>query len=110
MHLRFTKQLYIIIVLYTRQKQNKCVLKSDICIVCAKKIHIFMLIRESDRFKQVRELLYQTTPISKDDLAMEYEVRYGVKKETVLANFFGEIDVYLNNRIFCAYHKCGQRT
>lgn len=60
----------------------------------------FVSIGQADRYKQVRELLYQMTPISKDDLAMEYEVRYGVKKETVLANFFGEIDVYLNNGIF----------
>lgn len=60
----------------------------------------FISIGEADRYKQVRELLYQLAPISKEDLAMEYEVRYGVKKETVLANFFAEIDVYLNNGIF----------
>ncbi len=60
----------------------------------------FISIGKADRFKQVKELLYQLAPISKEDLAMEYEVRYGVKKETVLANFLGEIDVYLNNGIF----------
>lgn len=60
----------------------------------------FITIGNGNRERQVRELLYQLAPISNDELAREYEIRYGVKKETVLANFFKEIDIYLHDGIF----------
>lgn len=60
----------------------------------------FISIGMGDRERQVRDLLYQLAPISNYDLALEYEIRYGVKKETVLANFFKEIDIFFHDGIF----------
>ncbi len=55
---------------------------------------------ESDRDRQVRDLLYQLAPIGYYDLALEYEIRFGVRKETVLANFYNKIMVYLDGDTF----------
>lgn len=60
----------------------------------------FITIGNADRYTQIKELLFQLAPISSIDLASEYEARYGVKAETVIANFFTEIDVYLNGSVF----------
>ena len=60
----------------------------------------FIEIGIADRFKQVEELLFQLAPVSNDDLATEYEERYGVRTDTVLANFFTKIDVYLHDGIY----------
>lgn len=57
-------------------------------------------IGNSDRDKQVRDLLYQFAPIGYYDLALEYEIRFGVRKETVCANFFNNIMVYLDGDTF----------
>lgn len=57
-------------------------------------------IGKSDRDKQVRDLLYQLAPIGYYDLALEYEIRYGVRKETVLANFLTNVMVYLDGDTF----------
>lgn len=60
----------------------------------------FITVGVADRFQQVEELLLQNAPISNYDLAVAYEERYGVQKETVLANFFTQIDVYFHDGIF----------
>ena len=57
-------------------------------------------IGKSDRDKQVRDLLYQLAPIGYYDLAMEYEIRYGVRKESVQANFLSNIMIYLDGDTF----------
>lgn len=60
----------------------------------------FITIGKADRYQQVEELLFQTAPITNYDLAIAYEDRYGVQKETVLANFFTNIDIYFHDGIF----------
>lgn len=60
----------------------------------------FITIGDGDRVKQVEELLLQMAPISNIDLAKAYEEMYGVRSETVLANFFKPIDVYYHNGLF----------
>lgn len=60
----------------------------------------FITIGEGDRVKQVEDLLLQMAPISNIDLAKEYEKMYGVRSETVLANFFKPIDIYYHNGLF----------
>ena len=60
----------------------------------------FITIGSGDRTKQVEDLLLQLAPVSNTDLAAEYEERYGVRSETVLANFFKCIDVFYHDGIF----------
>lgn len=60
----------------------------------------FIRIGEGDRYRQVEELLYRMAPISNVELACEYEQQYGVRSETVLANFFKTIDVYYHDGLF----------
>ncbi len=60
----------------------------------------FITVGEGDRVKQVEDLLLQMAPISNIDLAKVYEERYGVRSETVLANFFKQIDIYYHNGLF----------
>ena len=55
---------------------------------------------KSDRNKQVGDLLYQLAPIGYYDLALEYEIRYGVRKETVQANFLSDIMTYFDGDKF----------
>ncbi|MBU3131029.1 hypothetical protein KPL40_01075 [Clostridium gasigenes] len=55
---------------------------------------------KADRDIQVLELLLQTAPILNADLAKNYENEYGVKAETVLANYFKGIDEYCHNSIY----------
>ena len=60
----------------------------------------FICVGEGNRTRQVEELLYRMAPIPNVELASEYEHRYGVRVETVLANFFKPIDVYYHDGIF----------
>ena len=53
-----------------------------------------------NRDKQVKDLLYQLSPIGYYDLAKEYEIRYGVKQETVCANYFSGIMIFLDGNVF----------
>lgn len=59
-----------------------------------------IVVGNGKREKQVKNLLFQLAPISCNDLALEYEIRYGVKKETVLANFFQNIMIYYDGNRF----------
>lgn len=52
---------------------------------------------ESNRDKQVKELLYLLAPISSQDFAKEYEKEYGVAANTVLANCVGGIEEYFHH-------------
>ncbi len=54
----------------------------------------------SDRDKQIRDLLYQLAPISYNDLALEYEIRYGVRRGTIYANYLSKILEYLDGDTF----------
>lgn len=60
----------------------------------------FITVGSGDRIKQVEDLLLQLAPVTNTDLAAEYEERYGVRSETVLANFFKCIDVFYHDGIF----------
>lgn len=53
-----------------------------------------------DRSMQVLDLLLQTAPIENYHLAEVYEHEYGVKANTVLANYFQCIDEYYHNGIY----------
>lgn len=53
-----------------------------------------------DRDEQVLEVLLQTAPISSQEFAKEYERIYGVKSETVLANYTRYIDEYYHDGIY----------
>lgn len=54
----------------------------------------------ANRDMQVLELLIQNAPIENDKLAKIYEDEYGVKAETVLANYFKCIDEYCHNSVY----------
>lgn len=60
----------------------------------------FITIGDGERIKQVEDLLLQMAPVTNTDLAAEYDQRYGVRTETVLANFFKCIDVFYHDGIF----------
>lgn len=53
-----------------------------------------------NRDRQVEDLLIQLAPISNYELAAEYEERYGVRANTVMANYFHCIDIYYHDGIF----------
>lgn len=55
-------------------------------------------IGKTDRDEQVKELLLEENPIKKEDFAEKYETVYGVKKESVLANFLNCIENYLDRK------------
>ncbi len=52
---------------------------------------------KADRDMQVLNLLIELAPVTIDDLAEEYEIRYGVKKETAKGSNFQCIYEYLYN-------------
>lgn len=54
-------------------------------------------IGEADREQQVVQLLYRIAPVDFYGYGNAYEEEYGVKSETVLANFAQYIDRYYNN-------------
>ena len=60
----------------------------------------FITIGNGDRTKQVEELLLQMAPVTNIELAAVYEKQYGVRQETVLANFLKCIDIYYHDGIF----------
>lgn len=53
-----------------------------------------------DRYEQVLELLLQYAPISAENLAIKYEETYGIKSNTVLANYLSAFDTYYYNGIY----------
>lgn len=53
-------------------------------------------IGKSNRNEQIIELLLEENPIKKEDFAEKYETVYGVKKESILANFLDCIENYLD--------------
>lgn len=53
-----------------------------------------------DRDMQVLDLLLQTAPIESYDLGKAYEKEYGVKAETVLANYLKCIDEFYHNGVY----------
>ena len=57
-------------------------------------------IGNGNRDKQVETLFHQLAPISNVNLAEEYEKLYGVRAETVMANFFSCINMYFYNGMF----------
>lgn len=60
----------------------------------------------ADREMQVLELLVQSAPIQNYELAKLYEVEYGVKAETALANCFKAIEDYYHDSMYCIDYKC----
>lgn len=54
----------------------------------------------ADRDNQVMELLITHAPIANIDFAQEYENEYGVRANTVLANFMKNFDQYFYNGIY----------
>lgn len=57
----------------------------------------FISVGNSDRERQVIQLLYKIAPIDAYGYGKAYEEEYGVKSETVLANFVYPIDKYYSN-------------
>lgn len=57
-------------------------------------------IGNANRVKQVMDLLVLNAPIDNVELAKKYEEIYGVMANTVLANYFKEISIYLQNGIY----------
>lgn len=53
-----------------------------------------------DRQRQVEELLFSHAPIENNLLAEKYEEKFGVRANTVLANFFDCIKVYMINKVY----------
>lgn len=60
----------------------------------------------ADRDMQVLELLIQSAPITNYDLAKLYDKEYGVKSETVLANYFKVIEEYYHEGMYSIDYKC----
>lgn len=60
----------------------------------------FITIGTADRAKQVEEFLFRVAPIDIYQFGAAYEKEYGVKSETVLANFVQYIDQYYHNSMF----------
>lgn len=56
-----------------------------------------IIIGEADRNQQVKNLLFENSPIKKEQLAELYSKVYGVNKGSILANYFGAINEYLVN-------------
>jgi len=54
----------------------------------------------ADRAKQVEEFLLRVAPIDLYQFGSAYEEEYGVKSETVMANFVQYIDQYYHNSMF----------
>jgi len=54
----------------------------------------------ADRAKQVEEFLFRLAPIEIYQFSAAYEEEYGVKSETVLANFVQYINKYYHNSMF----------
>lgn len=57
-------------------------------------------IGKADRDMQVLNLLLELAPVSIDDISEKYEERYGIRKETVKANFLKCIDEYYYKGMF----------
>lgn len=59
----------------------------------------FLTIGNADRGKQVEKFLYKVAPIGLYEFGNAYEEEYGIKSETVVANFISYIDKYYHNTI-----------
>lgn len=53
-----------------------------------------------NRDAQVSELLFNTAPIAREEFAALYEEEYGVKQQTVLANYVNHIACYLQDDVY----------
>lgn len=60
----------------------------------------FISFGEVDRKKQVLDLLNQLSPLSADELCENYQLKYGVLKKTVTANFLQYAVEYNHNGIY----------
>lgn len=60
----------------------------------------FLSIGQTDREQQTIEFLYRVAPIELHDFGKAFEEEFGVKSETVLANFTTFINKYYDNGIF----------
>lgn len=60
----------------------------------------FLTIGNADRGRQVEKFLYRVAPIGLYEFADAYEEEYGVKSETVVANFISYIHRYYHNSMF----------
>lgn len=56
-----------------------------------------IVIGNGDRFMQVFELFVEEAPVSRADLAARYSEEYGADPGSVMANYFVEIDKYLDD-------------
>lgn len=65
----------------------------------------FITIGNANRAKQVEDFLYRLAPIGLYEFGAAYEEEYGVKSETVLANFVQYIDKYYYNSMFTVNQK-----
>lgn len=65
----------------------------------------FIAIGNADRAKQVEEFLFRVAPIEIYQFGAAYEEEYGIKAETVLANFVQYIDKYYHNLMFTVNQK-----
>ncbi|RRD38934.1 hypothetical protein EII29_09055 [Leptotrichia sp. OH3620_COT-345] len=58
-----------------------------------------------NREMQMLDLLIELAPVSLDELVSAYEEKYGVKKETILANYINCISEYLQNGMYSIEYK-----
>jgi hypothetical protein len=75
---------------------------------CKKKEIVFLdapniAIGDASRKRQMLDLLAQESPILESDLAEKYELNYGVKAETVIADYTDEIKKYYNGKVYNVY-------
>lgn len=60
----------------------------------------FLTFGSGDAIKQLNDLLRELSPVSGDQLAKEYEQRYGLKANTVKVRLLKEISQYLSSGIY----------
>lgn len=59
-----------------------------------------IVIGQTDRNRQVVDLLMQCAPISNVELAKKYEEQYGARWDTALSNYFSCIDRFFHNGVY----------
>lgn len=60
----------------------------------------FILIGNTDRARQTIQFLYRVAPIGLYEFGNAYEAEFGIRSETVLANFIQYVDKYYHNGVF----------